>query len=656
QAGAPDNAACPYAQTLAYTAPSALNITRPLLLTGPVFFGEGPKPLIKSLVDLAAKINIPAPEVKRAMELALEGQKAFQARLKEKGQDILSNLRPKDMAMIVVARPYNGFDPGLNLRLNQKLRDLGILGMPMDFLPLDIKHDEPLSHYWRYGQKITAVATAIANDERLEGLYISNFGCGPDSFILHFFKHVMGRKPFLEIEIDEHSSDVGAVTRLEAFLDSLAARKARDAAGGKKGLNFHPLRPIKCIRGPKPHQTIYIPPMCDHTKTMAAAFRAAGISAEALPESDQTTVELGRAQTSGKECYPLILCVGDFIKLTQRPGFDPAHSVLFMPSSNGPCRFGQYGRYISLITRRLGFDNLEVLSIDQTGGMYEALNQAGSTKSGAKLTKAIWRALITVDMLQKALFHTRPRETTPGAADQAYREALAELENIIENDNLKAMGSFQAQSRERFQAIRLKDVNTKPRVGLVGEIYVRHNRFANEDVIRRLEALGAEIETPPLTEWIFYVSHVNSMRANRQGQWRKRLVTILTDLVQNHELNKIARSWKGFFPHGTTEPPIDSTVALGERFLHRSFQGEAILSLGKGLEFYHRGAKGLVNIMPFTCMPGMVVGALTGHLREEASGMPAINLAYDGQSQTNTQARLEAFMYQVNNFNHPKSQ
>ncbi|MDR0621784.1 MAG: acyl-CoA dehydratase activase-related protein, partial [Deltaproteobacteria bacterium] len=655
QSGAPDNAACPYAQTLAYTAPSALDIKKPLLLTGPVFFGEGPKPLHRSLVDLTAKIGIPAAEVKRASELGLEAQKTFQAKLREKGQEVLSNLKPKDMAMVVVARPYNGFDPGLNLRLNQKLRDLGILGLPMDFLPLDIKHDEPLSHYWRYGQKITAVATAIAGDERLEGLYISNFGCGPDSFILHFFKHIMGRKPFLEIEIDEHSSDVGAVTRLEAFLDSLAARKARDEAHPQKSLNFRPLRPIKCIRGPKPGQTVYIPPMCDHTQTMAAAFRAAGIAAEALPESDQTTIELGRAQTSGKECYPLILCVGDFIKLTQRPGFDPTKSVLFMPSSNGPCRFGQYSRYISLIMRRLGFDNLEVLSIDQTGGMYEALNQAGSTKSGANLSKALWRALSTVDILQKALFHARPREVTPGAADLAYRESLSELVSLIENDDFKAMGHFQAQARERFEAIRAKDLNGKPRVGLVGEIYVRHNRFANEDVIRRLEALGAEIEMPPFTEWIFYVGHVNSMRAGRQGEWRKRLASILTGLVQNHELNKVAKSWKGFFPHGTKEPPIDSTVSLGERFLHRSFQGEAILSLGKGLEFYERGARGLVNIMPFTCMPGMVVGALTGHLRDEAAGMPAISLAYDGQSQTNTQARLEAFMYQVNNFNNPRS-
>ncbi|MDR1677861.1 MAG: acyl-CoA dehydratase activase-related protein [Deltaproteobacteria bacterium] len=653
--GAPDNAACPYAQTLAYTAPSALDIKSPFLLTGPVFFSEGLKPLHRCLIDLAEKINVPANEVQKAMEQALEAQQAFQTRLKEKGQEVLSNLSNRDMAMVVVARPYNGFDPGLNLRLNQKLRDLNILGLPMDFLPLDVKHNEPLSHYWRYGQKITAVATAIANDDRLEGLYISNFGCGPDSFILHFFKNIMGQKPFLEIEIDEHSSDVGAVTRLEAFLDSLAARKARNEASPQKGMRLYSHKPIKVIRGPKPGQTIYIPPMCDHTRTMAAAFRAAGLAAEALPESDQTTIELGRAQTSGKECYPLILCVGDFIKLTKRPDFDPAKSVLFMPSSNGPCRFGQYSRYISLIMRRLGFEKLEVLSIDQTGGMYEALNQAGSTQSGAKLSKAIWRALITVDMLQKALFHTRPRETSLGAADQAYKDSLNELVTIIENDNLKAMSKFQEQARERFASVRSKDINTMPRVGLVGEIYVRHNRFANEDIIRRLEALGAEIETPPLSEWIFYTGHVNAMRANRQGQWRKRITAVLTSLVQNHELSKISKGWKGFFPHGTKEPPIDSIVSLGEHFVDRSFQGEAILSLGKGLEFFEHGARGLVNIMPFTCMPGMVVGALTNHLRNEASGMPAINLAYDGQSQTNTQARLEAFMYQVNNFNNPKS-
>jgi predicted CoA-substrate-specific enzyme activase len=651
KSGAPDNAACPYAQTLAYTATSALNLAPPKLVSGPVFFGEGLKPLTNSLIDITDKLGLTPSETKKAITLALEAQANFQKCLQDKGQQILLTMGPEDLAMVVVARPYNGFDPGLNLRLNQKLADLDILGLPMDFLPLDLDHDEPLSHYWRYGQKITAAATAISSDERLEGLYISNFGCGPDSFILHFFKHLMGSKPFLEIEIDEHSSDVGAVTRLEAFLDSLQARKARD----KKRL-FMPRCPapsLKVIRGPKRGQKIYIPPMCDHALAVAAAFRAADIPAESLPPSDQETIELGRSQTSGKECYPLILTVGDFIKLTKRPDFDPVNSALFMPSSNGPCRFGQYGRYISLVMKRLGHQKLEVLSIDQTGGMYDALDQAGSTKSGTNLSRSIWRGMVAIDLLQKALFHTRPRETKLGAADQVYNESLTELVAALETDDKSRIQTILGHARDRFDAVRQSDLNTKPKVGLVGEIYVRNNNFANEEVIRRLEALGAEILAPPFAEWIFYIGFVNNMRAARQGLWKKRLSATLTGLIQSLDFNRLAKQWRGFFPGGAKDPPISTVIDLGEKFLNRSFQGEAILSLGKGLEYFEHGARGLVNIMPFTCMPGMVVGGLTNHLRQEASGMPAINLAYDGQSQTNTQARLEAFMYQVHNFTNP---
>jgi predicted nucleotide-binding protein (sugar kinase/HSP70/actin superfamily) len=648
---APDNAACPYAQTLAYTASTALDLKEPFFLTGPVFFGEGDKPLFQSLAAIAAKVGVPASETRRAMVRALSAQERFQKALRRKGQEVLGALGPDDVAMVVVARPYNGFDPGLNLRLNQKMADLGILGLPMDFLPLDAQGEEPMSHYWRYGQKITAAASVIAADDRLEGLYISNFGCGPDSFILHFFKRLMGPKPFLEIEIDEHSSDVGAVTRLEAFLDSLAARKRRDQ-GKPKALRW-PERPLMVRRGPRRGQTIYIPPMCDHTKALAAIFRSAGIDAVSLPESDAETIELGRSQTSGKECYPLVLTVGDFIKLTRTPGFDPAKSALFMPSSNGPCRFGQYGRYISLVMRRLGLEELEVVSVDQTGGMYDALDAAGSPKSGANLSRLLWRGLVAVDLLQKALFHARPRELSEGAADQAYRESLADLVGGLEEGGDGLLSAMRG-ARERFEAVRAKDLNGRPKVGLVGEIYVRHNRFANEEVVRRLEALGAEIMAPPFAEWVFYVGLVNAMRAGRAGAWRKRMAATLTSLVQGLDLRRLAKSWRGFFPESPVDPPVSEVVELGERFVHRAFQGEAILSLGKGLEFYERGARGLVNIMPFTCMPGMVVGGLTGRFRREAEGMPALNLAYDGQSQTNTQARLEAFMYQVGSFKNPR--
>jgi predicted nucleotide-binding protein (sugar kinase/HSP70/actin superfamily) len=437
--------------------------------------------------------------------------------------------------------------------------------------------------------------------------------------------------------------------------------------------------------------------MCDHTLTLAAALRAAGLQAEALPPSDRETVELGRSQTSGKECYPLILTVGDFLKLTSRPDFDPAASALFMPSSTGPCRVGQYSRYLSLVFKRLGLNEVEVLSLDQTGGMYERLDEAGSTRGGS-LSRDIWRALASVDLVQKALFRVRPREARPGAAEAAYRESLADLERAFDAGSPSGVRKALARSRERFQEAldapwragaglgegrgglylpgggngsgngagngsgngagngpgngraRPGALPELPAVGLVGEIYVRCNEFANEDVIRRLEAFGAEIKAPPFTEWVLYTGFVNNMRARRGGHLGKRLKTRLTMMVQDWELSRLSAPFEGFFPGGTKEPPVSEVIRLGEHFLDRAFQGEAILSLGKAVEMYRHGARGMVNIMPFTCMPGMVVGGLSTRLRDLCGGLPLLNLAFDGQSQTNTQARLEAFMYQVSHF------
>ncbi|MGL4208047.1 MAG: acyl-CoA dehydratase activase-related protein, partial [Candidatus Adiutrix sp.] len=649
-AAAPDNAACPYVQSLAYLAPAALNIDKSRYITGPVFFGEGDLVLENSLTDLVGTLGISRGKVKMAMAAALKAQQKFAARLMEKGRQMLDELGPDDKALVVVARPYNGFDPGLNLRLNHKLADLGVMGLPMDFLPLDTaQNQESAAHYWRYGQKITAAANMIALDPRLEALYISNFGCGPDSFINHFFKHQLAGKPFLEIEIDEHSSDVGAVTRLEAFLDSLAARQAR----GKTEAAPTTAAPILVSRVPQLGKTIYLPPMCDHVITAAATFRSVGINAIALPPSDRETIELGRAQTSGKECYPLILTVGDFIKLTRRPDFDPAQSSIFMPYSNGPCRFGQYSRYLKLVMARLGYSNLDVLSLDQTGGMYTALDAVGQgakSKGRQSFSRNFWRSLVATDLLQKALYHTRPREASQGAADTAYQAALADLVYVVENNGDLEQALKKARHRFELALDKSAPYAPKPKVGLVGEIYVRHNSFANEDIIKRLEALGGEVLCPPFAEWIFYVGFVNTMRAKRRGHFKPRLKNFFINFFQMRDFEKLAGPWDGFFPDGAVDPPISSVIKLGEKFLHRSFQGEAILSLGKGVEYFHHQAAGLINIMPFTCMPGMVVEGLIPDFRQSCQDMPTLNLSFDGQSQTNTQARLEAFMYQVKDF------
>ena len=98
------------------------------------------------------------------------------------------------------------------------------------------------------------------------------------------------------------------------------------------------------------------------------------------------------------------------------------------------------------------------------------------------------------------------------------------------------------------------------------------------------------------------------------------------------------------------EPTIPETLAMAVDYLHPSFEGEAILSMGKSKDFILKGASGLVNLMPFTCLPGTVVNSLFKKFRDENENIPFLNLTYDGQEQTHTLTRLEAFMYQVRQF------
>jgi predicted nucleotide-binding protein (sugar kinase/HSP70/actin superfamily) len=153
-------------------------------------------------------------------------QAEFYRSIRERGQKILDQLTPGQAAVVLVGRPYNTCDLGVCQDLPRKLRKLGALPIPMDFLPLDsvdITERHP-QMYWRSGQDILAAAQIIASDERLHAIYLTNFSCGPDSFLLSFFRRVMGAKPFLELEIDDHTAEAGLVTRCEAFLDSLNLR------------------------------------------------------------------------------------------------------------------------------------------------------------------------------------------------------------------------------------------------------------------------------------------------------------------------------------------------------------------------------------------------------------------------------------------------
>jgi predicted CoA-substrate-specific enzyme activase len=214
---------CPYIPAISYLVASHLDLrfngTKALNVALEMSWVPEHRTQLRAL---APTLGVSSRRVVAAARAGRVAQEAFYARVRARGREVLASLRAEDRPVVVVGRPYNTHDPGSNLDLPLKLRRLGVLPLPMDYLPVD---DVDVSGrygnmFWRNGQDVLAAARILRDDPRLAAIYLTNFSCGPDSFLTGFFRRIMGPKPFLQLEVDDHTADAGILTRCEAFLES----------------------------------------------------------------------------------------------------------------------------------------------------------------------------------------------------------------------------------------------------------------------------------------------------------------------------------------------------------------------------------------------------------------------------------------------------
>ncbi|MEE8574511.1 MAG: acyl-CoA dehydratase activase [Thermodesulfobacteriota bacterium] len=628
---------CPYVQSLPYMSKAAFDYESygVEVLSPPIHFNQSEAGVKKEFYVLGKMLGKGKGVVNKALDAAFKAQDVFTNNLLARGKEVLDSIAEDDTAVVIVGRSYNTSDSGINLELPSKLRDLKMLAIPYDMLPIEEMIDDELAEqmYWKSGQRILATAHYVRNDPRLFAVYITNFGCGPDSFITHFFKEDSKGKPFLQLEIDEHSADAGAITRCEAFLDSIK---------NIRGRALPPTEMYKTVQKVNIKTKLFIPDMADGSHAIAAAFRACGIQAEVIPHPDEESLKIGRAYTSGRECYPNIITTGDMVKTTRRDDFDPQNSAFFMPGGKGPCRFGQYNRYHRMILDELGFKDVPVYAPDQDESFYSELKVVDGD-----FKKYAWWGIAAVDLLEKRLRETRPYENNPGDSEKVYWE---ELHKVCDAVGEKKFPDKELEaSRDAFRAIPVTNPGSKPVIGVVGEIYVRSNRFSNENFVEQLEALGAEVRVPPLGEWIYYTNHCAKTRTWDRKKYGDYVNTVVTDFFQHRFERKLENVFNGDlrFCH---EPNTRELIELAAPYIDESFEGEAVLSVGKVIDYLNTGADGIVNAMPFTCMPGTVVNAVLKNVREDNGNIPYMNMVFEGLEDTNAKTRMEAFVHQAREF------
>jgi predicted nucleotide-binding protein (sugar kinase/HSP70/actin superfamily) len=624
---------CPHTQTIPYVSRVAfknINVMAPAL-----DLRRGRKGLIDTLRKTLKSFRIKKSDITRATDSAQKAQDRFTAALKDKGREVLSDENNK--SIVIIGRSYNALDSGVNLEIPKKLADLRIQAIPFDFLPLEkysLQDDWP-NMYWRSGQRILKAARFVRDTENLHAMYIGNFLCGPDSFILKYFRKDMGSKPFLHIEIDEHSADAGVITRCEAFLDSLSGDRTKQKQ--KPPAKQHP---VPSLGDKKNGVTIFIPPMADHAYALAASFQHCGVQAEVLPESDKATLDFGKKYVSGKECYPCTVTTGDMVKKVMQPGFDADRSAFFMPSGTGPCRFGQYNVFHRMVLDQLGFTNVPIFAPNQDTTFYKDLGIVGKD-----FTIHAWRGIIAYELLNKSLHETRPYEKETGSADSLYLHYRSELYDTLKNgSDIEDLLGTMRQDFEHLPVTREK----KPLIGVIGEIFVRSHKFSNENLIRKIEALGGEVWLAPVEEWIYYVNLMGLRKALLKREKSAIINFLLKKYVQKKIEHKYAHHFQGFLKT-LKEPATKHILKKAVPYVHNSFEGETILSIGKCIDLIEQGASGIVNAMPFGCMPGTIVTALLRGVNRDY-GIPCMSIPYDGTESPTTEIQLEAFMDQARSY------
>ena len=216
---------CPWGQTLPFVVRQApmFRSWQGRILCPTLQLREGPESLKKAFVGVAGDLGVRRAVAERAFDAGLRALQDFRCSYQRAGQDALHILeRTGEAGMVVVGRPYNVHDSGVSLSVARKLREnYGVNVIPIDAMPtadIDVR-DVNANMYWEYGRRILAAGKIVGRHPNLHIIYITNFKCGPDSFVKGFIRAASG-KPFLTLQFDGHSNDAGMMTRCEAYLDS----------------------------------------------------------------------------------------------------------------------------------------------------------------------------------------------------------------------------------------------------------------------------------------------------------------------------------------------------------------------------------------------------------------------------------------------------
>ena len=530
-------------------------------------------------------------------------------------QDSTATFQP-GYRVAVIGRPYITFDSALSHDLLNLLKRHGVQIVTPESLPREVKDKESqkLSKqvYWQMGKELVAAAMHYMQCPEVDGIInVSSFGCGQDSFtnaLVEYYVTKQSNKAYLNLVLDEHTADAGLNTRVEAFLD-MVDQRTKIGPFGSRAMEeeAEPISSRKFVKQPpSPEMHLTIPHMGHLHIGFEQVFKNLGVHITMPPRPNKEALMLGTRYSPECACLPFKMNLGNMIQALNQGATD-----IMMPGGFGPCRFGYYSVIQEQILRDLGYEFRmgRADDPDSLRDMLDMVKRIAGLKTKWDSYKVFFFILYRLALVDWALRRghwLRPREIERRATDRALGRCMKVIE---ETSRFRDLWQAKRKVRKILASVAHDRSRSVLRAGIVGEIFMVLENYANMSVEERLGEMGVEIH---------------------RGVW---LSDWLNDRYRFKLLRRNQFKW---------------ALRQAAPYLREPSGGESVKSVGKSVGFAQKGFDGIVHLMPFTCMPELVAQTILAKVSRDYT-IPVLTLIFDEHtSPGGVQTRLEAFVDLIN--------
>ncbi|MCG6877779.1 MAG: acyl-CoA dehydratase activase-related protein, partial [Deltaproteobacteria bacterium] len=571
------------------------------------------KPVTKSPLGFLA--------VSKAYDAAHEYQKSCLLKLKALyGKELQEQ---KGFHVVLLGRPYTALSKTMNKGILDIFASLGIRVYYQDMLTYSDQDTAPIQKrlaqiHWHYAALILQAAQVVATCERAYPVMITSFRCSPDAFVMDYFKEIMEvhHKPYLILQLDEHESNVGYETRIEAAIRSF---RNHNATGTEKKPGVYTPTVFSEKEKGLLGKTLIIPNWDNITlQFLVASLRREGIDARLMEES-HTTIQKSLRYNTG-QCIPLNIVAQEFVEYVRTHHLDPEKTLLWMVSSQISCNIGLFPHHLERLFRTYG-KGMEKAGV-YVGGM-------SFMDISLKLPINTYFAYMFGGFVRKMGCRIRPYEKKKGETERVQKKSVSILMDAFSGKRSKE-GAL-AEVISAFEAIDIVS-GRKPKVAIFGDLYVRDNDVMNQDLIRFIENHNGEVIVTPYSAYVQMIVKPYLKKWFLEGNY----MDMISTKALLSTVTRLEKRYLSYFERilGPTpiyhESPEKILAEYNVRIEHTGESMDNLLKIFYTKKHYPDVAL-FVQTSPAFCCPSLVTEAMAGEI-EKKTGVPIVSITYDGTS------------------------